>query len=106
MIYIIGTAVTLNHIEQIPDSGNDIRSVQSAEIIIMHTAGSNHFDRCTVLFLSHDFHHFTAAENPALTDDFQSFIINDGVGTDNNFTRFRIDNRTFRSVSFQTVFPG
>ena len=105
MIYIIRMTVPLNHVQQITDGCNNIGSVQSAEIIIMHTVGGNNLNRRTFLFLGHDFYHFTAAENPALTENFHSLIINDGIRLDNYFPGFRINNRSFRSVPFQTVFP-
>ena len=106
MINIILASIALDHIQKIVYRRDNIRAVKNPIAVITHSIGADHLDRCSVLFLGHDFHHFHLAEHAALLQDCDGFLVDKGIPLDNDFTGFRIHDRPFRTMALEAVFPG
>ena len=106
MIDIIGATVALDHIQKIVYRRDNICTVENPVAVITHPVGTDYLDRRSVLLLCHDFHHFHLAEHAAFLQDRDGFLINKGISLDNDFSGFRIHDRSFRTVALEPVFPG
>ncbi len=106
MIDIIALAITLHHVQQVIDAGNDIAPFKDTIIIFTIAGGADDFDRSAVIFLGHHFYLVKRGEYAAFFNLTDGFIIDDGIPFDDDFTGFLIDDRSFGLMAAETVLPG